>query len=221
MAIAEEGMTGKYGVAIGPMLRDTYPDSVVNRMKTWAAAGSEARMAGCDMPVIINSGSGNQGIASTVPVIVYCRENNIPRERMIRGLCFSSLVTILQKEYIGKLSAYCGAISATCASGAAVTYIAGGADQQISDTISNTLACAAGVICDGAKASCAIKIAACLDAAMMGHHLAMRNAAYPPFSGILGADADQSIANAGHIGRIGMRETDVTICKLTVSADNC
>lgn len=213
MAIAEEGLTGKYGVAIGPMLRTDYPDTVVNRMKAWAAAGSEARMAGCDLPVIINSGSGNQGIASTVPVIVYCRENNIPRDRMLRGLALSSLVTVLQKEYIGKLSAYCGAISATCASGAAVTYLVGGTAQQISDSVSNTLASTAGVICDGAKTSCAIKIAACLDAAMMGHYLAMRGNAYDPGSGILGADADETIAAAGYVGRVGMRETDKEILK--------
>ena len=220
MAIAEEGLTGKYGVAIGPMLKEEFPDGVVNRMKYWAASGSEARMAGCDMPVIINSGSGNQGIASTVPVIVYCRETGVSEERMLRALAFSSLVCVFQKEFIGKLSAYCGAISATCASGAAVAYLSGGTLQQISDTISNTLACTAGMICDGAKASCAIKIAACLDAAMMSFRLAMRGNAYAPFSGILGADGDQTIANAGHVGRIGMRETDREILRLMVgSAD--
>ncbi|MCF0115475.1 MAG: serine dehydratase subunit alpha family protein, partial [Erysipelotrichaceae bacterium] len=117
MEIAEEGMSGSYGVGVGRMIRNNYPESLVTRMRASAAAASEARMAGCDMPVIINSGSGNQGIASSVPVIVYAREHFIPKDKLIRALAFSGLLTVHQKEYIGKLSAFCGAVSATCAAG--------------------------------------------------------------------------------------------------------
>lgn len=166
------------------------------------------------MPVIINSGSGNQGIASSVPVIVYAREHNIPREKLYRALAFSGLLTIHQKEYIGKLSAFCGAVSASCASGAAITYLAGGTIQQIKDTIDNTLANIPGILCDGAKASCAAKIATSLDAAMMAHYLAMQGKTYAAFTGILKAEAEQTISTVGYIGKVGMRQTDKEIINL-------
>ena len=185
MDIAYEGMSGNYGLGLGRVIRETYAESVVTRMKAYACAASEARMGGCDMPVIINSGSGNQGIASSVPVIVYARENNIQSERLYRALVFSSLLTTFQKEFIGKLSAFCGAVSASCASAAAITYLAGGTIKQIKDTIDNTLANIPGIICDGAKISCAAKIASSLDAAMMGHYLAMKGKAYEAYTGIL------------------------------------
>ena len=167
MDIAYEGISGNYGLGIGRVLRSSYPDSDVTRMKAYAAAASEARMDGCDMPVIINSGSGNQGIASSVPVIIYAREHDMPQEKLYRALLFSALLTIYQKEFIGKLSAFCGAVSASCASGAAVTYLCGGTLDQIKATVGNTLANIPGIICDGAKVSCAAKIASSLDAAMM------------------------------------------------------
>lgn len=214
MDIAYEGMSGNYGLGIGRVLREAYPESCLTRMKAYAAAASEARMDGCDMPVIINSGSGNQGIASSVPVIIYCREMAIPREKMVRALAFSSLLTIFQKEFIGKLSAFCGAVSASCASGAAITYLSNGTIEQIKNTIDNTLANIPGVICDGAKISCAAKIASSLDAAMMAHNLAMRGKAYESYTGILREDAGETISCVGYIGRVGMKQTDKEILKM-------
>ena len=214
MDIAYEGMSGNYGVGIGRVIRASYTDSVVTRMRAYAAAASEARMEGCDMRVIINSGSGNQGIASSVPVIVYAREHCIPQERLYRALAFSGLLTIHQKEYIGKLSAFCGAVSASCAAGAAVTYLAGGSLEQIKATIDNTLANIPGIICDGAKASCAAKIASSLDAAMLAHHLAMAGKSYGARNGILREDAEETISCVGHIGKEGMRQTDREIIRL-------
>lgn len=214
MDIAYEGMSGGYGLGIGQVIRDAYPESVVTRMKAYAAAASEARMDGCDMPVIINSGSGNQGIASSVPVIVYAREKAIPKEKLYRALVFSGLLTIYQKEFIGKLSAFCGAVSASCAAGAAITYIDGGTVKQIKDTIDNTLADIPGVICDGAKTSCAAKIASALDAAMLAHSLAMRGKTYEAFTGILKEDAGETISCVGYIGKVGMKQTDKEIVRL-------
>lgn len=214
MDIAYEGMSGDYGLGIGRIIRASYAESVLTRMKAYAAAASEARMEGCDMPVIINSGSGNQGIASSVPVIVYARENNIPQEKLYRALIFSSLLTIHQKEFIGKLSAFCGAVSASCASGAAITYLTGGTIQQIKDTIGNTLANIPGIICDGAKASCAAKIATSLDAAMMAHFLAIQGKRYAAFTGILKEEAEETISCVGHIGKVGMRQTDKEIIQM-------
>ncbi len=214
MDIAYEGMSGSYGLGIGRVIRASYAESPLTRMKAYAAAASEARMEGCDMPVIINSGSGNQGIASSVPVIVYAREYNVPQEKLYRALAFSALLTIHQKEYIGKLSAFCGAVSASCAAAAAVTYMVGGTIRQIKDTIDNTLANIPGIICDGAKASCAAKIASSLDAAMMAHYLAMQGKSYSADTGILKQEAEDTISCVGHIGKVGMRQTDKEIIKL-------
>lgn len=214
MDIAYEGMSGNYGLGLGRVIRETYAESVVTRMKAYACAASEARMGGCDMPVIINSGSGNQGIASSVPVIVYARENNIQSEKLYRALVFSSLLTTFQKEFIGKLSAFCGAVSASCASAAAITYLAGGTIKQIKDTIDNTLANIPGIICDGAKISCAAKIASSLDAAMMGHYLAMKGKAYEAYTGILKEEAGETISCVGYIGKVGMHQTDKEIIKM-------
>lgn len=217
MDIAYEGISGNYGLGIGRMIRSAYADGVVTRMKAYAAAASEARMSGCDMPVIINSGSGNQGIASSVPVIVYARENNVPQDQLYRALAFSALLTIHQKDHIGKLSAFCGAVSASCAACAAVTYMVGGTIKQIKATIDNTLANIPGIICDGAKISCAAKIASSIDAAMMAHFLAMQNKGYDAFTGILKEEAEETISCVGYIGKIGMRETDREIVKLMLN----
>lgn len=217
MDIAYEGISGDYGLNIGRMIRASYPDGVVTRMKAYAAAASEARMSGCDMPVIINSGSGNQGIASSVPVIVYAREKDIPQERLYRALAFSALLTIHQKDHIGKLSAFCGAVSASCAACAAITYMVGGSLRQIKATIDNTLANIPGILCDGAKISCAAKIASSIDAAMMAHFLAMQEKTYDAYTGILKEEAEETISCVGYIGKIGMRETDREIVKLMLS----
>lgn len=217
MDIAYEGMSGDYGLGIGRIIREQYAESVITRMKAYAAAASEARMDGCDMPVIINSGSGNQGIASSVPVIVYAREKNIPQETLYRSLVFSSLLTTYQKEFIGKLSAFCGAVSASCASGAAITYMVGGSTKQIMDTIDNTLANIPGIICDGAKVSCAAKIASSIDAAMMAHFLAMKGKAYEAYTGILKEEAGETISCVGYIGKVGMKQTDKEIIKMMLT----
>lgn len=217
MDIAYEGMSGDYGLSIGRTIRASYADGVVTRMKAFASAASEARMSGCDMPVIINSGSGNQGIASSVPVIVYAREMNVPRERLYRALAFSALLTVYQKDYIGKLSAFCGAVSASCAACAAITYMVGGTEKQIRATIDNTLANIPGIICDGAKISCAAKIATSIDAGMMAHFLAMNGKAYEAFTGILKEEAEETISCVGYIGKVGMRETDREIVKLMLA----
>ena len=216
MAIAEEGMKGSYGVGIGKEMMELYPDSVFTKVKAFAAAASEARMDGCSMPVIITSGSGNQGLASSVPIIVYAREKGVPEEKMYRSIIFSSLMTIFQKEYIGKLSAFCGAVSASCAAGAAITYMVGGSIRQIKDTIDNTMADIPGIICDGAKSSCAAKIASALDASIFAHVLAMKGKVYGANTGILRSDAGKTIRSVGHIGKVGMKQTDSEIVKIMI-----
>lgn len=216
MAIARRGMKGDFGVGIGKAIFEIYPESVFTKVRAFAAAASEARMDGCDMPVIITSGSGNQGITSSVPVIVYAGELSIPEERLYRALAFSSLLTVYQKEYIGKLSAFCGAVSAACAAGAAITYMIGGSLEQIKDTVNNTLANTPGIICDGAKASCAAKISSALDAAMFAHSLAMHGKAYESHTGILQDDTGETISCVGHIGRVGMQPTDQEIVKIMI-----
>ena len=217
MAISERGMVGDYGLGIGKAILKAFPDCRITKAKAYTAAASEARMDGCDMPVIITSGSGNQGIASTVPVIVYARELGIADEQLYRCLIFSSLLTVFQKEYLGKLSAFCGAVSASCAAGAAITYMTGGSVQQIKDTIDNTLANIPGIICDGAKASCAAKIASALDAALLAHSLAMDGKVYEANSGILQDDAGHTISSVGYIGKVGMKQTDAEIVKMMIN----
>lgn len=214
MNIAFEGMSKEYGLGIGKVIKESYPDNVITRMKYYAAAASEARMGGCDMPVVINSGSGNQGITASVPVIVYAREKDICQEKLYRALAFSNLLTIYQKEFIGKLSAFCGAVSASCASGAAVTYLAGGTLEQIKNTVENTLADIPGIICDGAKVSCAAKIATSLDAALMAHYLAMHGKVYEASTGILKENVARTISSVGYIGREGMKQTDKEIIRI-------
>lgn len=218
MAIAERGMRGDYGIGIGKAILEIYPDSIFTKIRAYTAAASEARMDGCDMPVIITSGSGNQGITSTVPIVIYAQEKSIPEERMHRALIFSALLTIYQKEYIGKLSAFCGAVSAACAAGAAITYMLGGTITQIKDTVDNTLANIPGIICDGAKASCAAKISTALDAALFAHALAMSEKAYESKTGILQNDTGETISCVGHIGRVGMQPTDQEIVKIMIQS---
>ena len=174
----------------------------------------KSSMGGCDMPVVINSGSGNQGIACSVPLIVYAREMELPDYVLYRALVFSNLLTVYQKQYIGKLSAFCGAVSASCAAGAGITYMGGGELSVIKKTIENTLANIPGIICDGAKISCAAKIAASLDAAFLAHHLAMNGQSYAPYTGILKEEAGETISCVGQIGKEGMKETDKEILRI-------
>lgn len=213
LAIAEEGLSGKYGVGIGLSIV-THDRSLSGRIKGYASAASEARMSGCVLPVITNSGSGNQGIAASVPVVVFARETGFPEERMLRALALSNLLTIYQKTFIGRLSAFCGAVSASVSSGAAVTYLTGGTPEQIKMTLVNALANVSGIVCDGAKASCGAKIAASLEAAMTGHYLAMDNRFYQPHTGILQSDVDGTITAVGRMATEGMKDTDRVILNI-------
>ncbi|MDF2874548.1 MAG: protein yhaM [Sporomusa sp.] len=219
MCIAEEGLQGDYGINIGRTLLDIGHDEPVRtKIKAYTAAASEARMSGCGLPVVTNSGSGNQGIATSIPVIVYAREHDLPVEKLYRGLVFSNLLTIHQKTLIGRLSAFCGAVSASCSSGAAITYLEGGTLEQINQTISNTLANVPGIVCDGAKPSCAAKIASCLDASYLSHVLAMNGKHYQAGNGILKADVEETIAAVGRIAYNGMRATDTEIIKIMLES---
>lgn len=211
ITIAEEGLKGEYGVGIGKMLMKCYPNSIVTKLKVYAASASEARMSGSSLPVMTNSGSGNQGMATSIPVIIYAREKGLSEEQLYRGLIFSNLMTIHQKTGIGRLSAFCGAVSAGCASGAAITYLEGGTLEQINKTVTNTLANISGIVCDGAKASCAAKIATSVDASMMGHYLAMEDQCYSPKTGILKESIEETITAVGRLGKEGMKETDKEI----------
>ncbi len=214
MAIAEEGFDGKYGIGIGKIITESYPDNTITKMKAMASSGSEARMGGCEMPVIVNSGSGNQGITASVPVIVYAREKGFSEEKLYRALVFSNLFAIYQKTFIGTLSAFCGAVSAACAAGAAITYISDGDIDHIRFTIENTLANIPGIICDGAKISCAAKIATSVDAAYLAHKMAICEASYVPLTGILQENISETISSVGSIGKEGMKETDKEILKI-------
>jgi L-cysteine desulfidase len=217
LKIAEEGLSKEYGVNIGKMLLDNYGDGVLTKIRAYAAAGSDARMSGCNMPVITNSGSGNQGMTTSLPVFIYAKEKKFSKERMYRALVLSNLITIHQKTGIGRLSAYCGAVSAACGSGAAITYMESGTLEQIEKTITNTLVNVSGIVCDGAKESCAAKIASSLDAAMMGHFLAMKNTAFSVDSGIVKENVEETISAVGRLARKGMKDTDIEILKIMLN----
>lgn len=215
MAIAEEGFKRNFSVSIGPTILK-HDHSIYAEMKAYTASASEARMSGCAMAVITNSGSGNQGITSSVPIILYAKHKFLKEEKLYRALALSNLLTIYQKSFIGRLSAFCGAISAAVSSGAALTYIEGGSLEQIKMTIINSLANVSGVVCDGAKPSCASKIVTGLEAAFLGHFLAMDNHSYNPFSGIIQKDADETISVVGKMANQGMRETDQVILNIMI-----
>lgn len=213
-AIARNGLEKKYGAQVGRTLLETYGDNVKVRARAFAAAGSDARMGGCSLPVVINSGSGNQGMAVSLPVIEYAREWNISADVLYRALLVSNLTAIHLKYYIGSLSAFCGAVMAACGAGAGITYMAGGDYEQISHTIVNTLANIGGVVCDGAKASCAAKISSAVDAAILAHELSMENRFFPPGEGIIQGDVESTIKSMGYVGRIGMKTTDIEILNI-------
>lgn len=215
-AIAEEGLRHEYGVQVGRTLLDVYGNDVKTRARARAAAGSDARMGGCSLPVVINSGSGNQGMTVSLPVIEYARELNVGEEMLYRALVVSNLISIHQKKYIGSLSAYCGAVSAACGSGSGITYLYGGNYEDISFTITNTIANVGGIVCDGAKPSCAAKIASAVDAAILAHHLGMAHRAFQPGEGIVKEHVEDTIKSMGYIGRVGMRETDAEILNIMI-----
>ncbi|HNT59379.1 MAG TPA: L-serine ammonia-lyase, iron-sulfur-dependent, subunit alpha [Rectinema sp.] len=213
-AISEEGLVHEYGCAIGKAILAKEGNSVRSRARARAAAGSDARMGGCAMPVIINSGSGNQGLTVSLPVIEYAKEMSADHEKLIRALVLSNLIALEQKAFIGKLSAYCGAVSAAVGSAAAITYLYGGNYEQISMTITNAIATASGILCDGAKSSCSAKIATALEAALLGHEMSMERRTFLPGEGLVVDQVDKTIHNFGYIGSVGMRQTDIEIINL-------
>jgi L-cysteine desulfidase len=216
MAIAEEGIRGNYGANIGSVLLDTYGDDIRVRAKAMAAAGSDARMNGCELPVIINSGSGNQGITCSVPVIEYAREFGASHETLLRALVLSNLTAIHQKTGIGTLSAYCGAVSAGAGAGAGIAYLCGGGYEEVIHTVVNSLAIVSGIVCDGAKASCAAKIASSVDAAILGYNMYKRGQEFKGGDGIVMNDIESTIRGIGYLGREGMKKTNEEIIKLMV-----
>ena len=214
MAIAAEGLRGNYGANIGKTLLKNHEDNIDYKMRAWAAAGSDARMNGCELPVVINSGSGNQGITASVPVIVYARENGNSHEELLRALCVSNLVTIHLKTGIGRLSAYCGAVSAGVGAGAGIAYLKGGRFEQIAHTVVNAVAVTSGIICDGAKASCAAKIAAAVDAGILGLTMYENGNEFFGGDGIVKKGVEKTIDTVGRLARIGMEQTDKEIIHL-------
>ena len=222
--ISQEGLDNKWGACIGKTMIETWGDDVRTCACARAAAGSDARMSGCPLPVIINSGSGNQGITVTLPVVEYAERWRISRAKMYRALAVSNLVSVYIKHYIGSLSAFCGAVSAASGAGAAITYMAGGNYTAIGRTITNTLANVGGIVCDGAKPSCAAKIASSVHAAILAHHMSMNDDEFRGGEGFVEDDVEETIKNMGYIGKIGMKETDREILNVMtdmVDVDSC
>ena len=219
MAIAIEGLTNDYGANVGKVLLKTGGIDIKNLAKAYAAAGSDARMNGCEMPVIINSGSGNQGMTASIPVIIYAREKNLPKEKLIRALVVSNLVTIHLKTGIGRLSAYCGAVSAGSGCGAGIAYLEGGQYKEIAHTIVNSLAIVSGMICDGAKASCAAKIAAAVDSGILGFYMYKDGQQFYDGEGLVIKGVENTIRNFGKLASIGMCNTDKEIIKIMVGEE--
>ena len=224
LAIAREGMEHRYGAQVGRTLlrgiRSLNPDTARAAAKAYAAAGSDARMNGCAMPVVINSGSGNQGLTASLPVKIYADAYGTGRERMLRSLVVSNLISIHQKQYIGSLSAYCGAVSAACGAGAAIAYLLGekqtAADlyRQVADTITNTIATVGGMVCDGAKSSCAAKIATAVDCAITAYELSRYGNVFQPGEGLVMESVEDTIESVGRMGREGMHATDLEILQI-------
>lgn len=215
-AISEEGLRGDYGANIGSVLLATYGDDVRTRAKAAAAAGSDARMNGCELPVIINSGSGNQGMTASLPVIEYAKELKSSEAELYRALTLSNLVTIHQKTGIGRLSAFCGAVSAGAGAGAGIAYLMGGTFEEIAHTIVNALAIVSGIVCDGAKASCAAKIASAVDAGILGYNMYKQGQQFYDGDGIVIKGVDATIRNVGRLGKDGMKGTNEEIIRIMV-----
>lgn len=215
-AIAEEGLKGDYGIGVGKTMLKYYNDADVRvRACARAAAGSDARMGGCALPVVINSGSGNQGMTVSLPVIEYAHEIHAAHDTLIRALVLANLIALLQKRYIGNLSAFCGAVSAATGAATGIAYLYGGNYEEISNTITNTLANIGGIVCDGAKSSCAAKIASALDAAIFAFLLGVKEGkTFKSGDGLVKANAEKTIQSIGRMGREGMKSTDVEILNI-------
>lgn len=215
-AIAEEGLKNDYGANIGKVLLKTYGNDVRTRAKAMAAAASDARMNGCELPVIINAGSGNQGITCSLPLLEYVKEYHISEEKMYRALALSNLIAIHQKTGIGRLSAYCGAVTAGAAAGAGIAYLCGGGYEEVVHTVVNALAIVSGMVCDGAKASCAAKIAASVDAGILGYHMYLNGQQFYAGDGIVTKGVEATISNVGRLGKQGMKETNEEVIKMMI-----
>ena len=219
MAIANEGIHNSYGANIGHVILNMDSDCVKTRAKAYAAAGSDARMNGCELSVVINSGSGNQGITCCVPVVVYAKELDCTQEQLYRALVLSNLTAIYIKTGIGTLSAFCGAVSAGAAAGAGIAYLHNGTYKEIQHTIVNALAILSGTICDGAKASCAAKIASSVDAGIMGYYMYKNKQQFYAGDGIVAHSVDETIQNIGTLGSQGMLQTNDKIIEMMISCD--
>lgn len=215
-AIAAEGLKNNYGANIGSTLRKAYGNDIRIRARAIAAAGSDARMNGCELPVIINSGSGNQGMTVSLPVIEYAKEVGADDEKLLRALVLSNLVTLHEKEGIGRLSAYCGAVSAGAGAGAGIAWLCGGDYKAVIHTIVNALAITSGIVCDGAKASCAAKIAAAVDAGILGFEMYRNGQQFYGGDGLVLKGVENTIRNISRLGRIGMKETDKEIINMMI-----
>ena len=218
-AISDEGIKNNYGANIGSVLMNSDHPNTKTRAKARAAAGSDARMSGCELPVVINSGSGNQGLTVSLPVLVYAEELGSGKEKLYRALLISNLTAIHLKTGIGSLSAYCGAVSAGAAAGAGIAYLRGGGYMDIAHTIVNALAITSGIICDGAKPSCAAKIATAVEAGILGHDMYLQGQQFYGGDGVISRGVENTIRNIGRLGRDGMRETDKEILDIMTCVD--
>ena len=213
-AISKEGLQGDWGANVGKILLQDFGNDVRNKAKAYAAAGSDARMSGCEMPVIILSGSGNQGMTASLPLLAYAEELGSSEEQLLRALAVSDLVTIHQKTGIGRLSAFCGAVSAGVGAGAGIAYLCDGSFEAIAHTVANALGMISGTICDGAKPSCAAKIASAVEAGILGYHMYCSKKEFRRGEGIIGSSVDDTIKNIGILAKQGMQETDQVILKI-------
>ena len=214
VAIAEEGLKHSWGANVGSVLLARHGDDLRTKAKAYAAAGSDARMSGCELPVIINSGSGNQGMTTSLPVIIYARGYEKTEEELYRALVVSNLVTIHQKSGIGRLSAYCGAISAGCGAGCGIAYLLGADYRAISHTLINSVAIVSGIVCDGAKPSCAGKIASAVDAGIFGYEMYLSGQQFYDGDGLVSKGVEKTLVNIGRLGSVGMKETDKEIIRI-------
>ena len=214
--ISEEGMTGKWGSAVGLTLMEINGDKLRSKAAARAAAGSDARMNGCAMPVVINAGSGNQGITCTMPVVTYAEAMGVSEEKLVRAMVCTNLIALHQKRYIGNLSAYCGAVSAGTAAACGVAYLHGEGYDIIGKILVNSLGDIGGIVCDGAKASCAAKIATAVETGILGYEMAKRGRAYPFGEGLVEGDYEQTIRNFGRMAKTGMASTDIEILNIMI-----
>jgi len=212
--IAEEGLRGDWGANIGSVLLKNSDGDIVTEAKAYAAAGSDARMSGCECPVVILTGSGNQGITASMPVIRYAKKLGASEEKLYRAMIVSDLITVHQKTGIGRLSAYCGAVSAGCGAGAGIAYLFGGGADAIAETVTNAVAILSGTICDGASPSCAAKIALAVEAGILGYQMHTAKQRFNGGDGIVGEDVEETIANVGRLAKQGMYQTDRTILQI-------